>query len=59
MVRTSDQIRELLLESQAILRVPIELLWCDYLDGGINNLLEKTMVSEREAANPKVNSRAP
>jgi len=44
-VRTGDQIRELLLESQAILREPLEFLWCDYLDGGIDNLSEGTVVS--------------
>jgi len=47
MGQTSDQIGELLLESQAILSVPFEFLWCDKLDGGINNLREKTMVSVR------------
>jgi len=38
MVRTGDQIWELFLECQTILREPLELLWRDYLDGGINNL---------------------
>lgn len=51
MVRTSDQIGELLLESQAIFREPIEFLWGNHLDGGINDLQEETMVSGKEVAN--------
>ena len=47
MTQTSNQIRELLLEGQTILREPIEFLWCDHLDGGINDLREKAMVSEQ------------
>ena len=38
MLQTGDQIGELFLESQTILREPLELLWRDYLDGCINNL---------------------
>ena len=45
--RTSDQIGELFLESQAILRVPLELLWCDKLDSGINNLGRKRRSVDR------------
>jgi hypothetical protein len=46
MARTSDQLRELLLEGKTILREPIKFLWRDHLDGGINDLREKAMVSE-------------
>ena len=46
MVPTSDQIGEPLLESQKIFSVPLEFLWCDELDGGIDNL-EKATVSVR------------
>ena len=45
MVLTSDQIGELL-ENQTLLSVPLEFLWCDDLDGGIDNL-EKATVSVR------------
>jgi hypothetical protein len=47
MARTSDQLRELLLEGKTILREPIKFLWRDHLDGGINDLREKAMVSEQ------------
>jgi hypothetical protein len=43
--RTSDQVGELLLESQTILGEPVEFFWGDYLDGGIDYLWRKPMVN--------------
>jgi hypothetical protein len=56
--RTSGQIRELFLQSHAILRVPIEFLRCNDLGGGINHFWEKAMVSWQRIK-PSVVGRAP